>query len=211
MNQHANYARRPRPAALQRERGMILVVTLIILVAMTLAAVTMLRSVDTSTLISGNLAFKQAATNSGDVGVEAAITWLEQNAAMLDEDLPGNGYYATSQDNVDLTGNKTAGNLRDDINWENPELVRRLVKDSVGNQVSYVIHRMCTNEGPLDGATCSTDLGVQPGASEGAGKQMLSYQPGSWGGISNKGYYRITAKVLGPKNNTSYVQAVVSR
>lgn len=63
-----------RPAS--RQRGLVLFFALIALVAMTLAALALVRSVDTTTLISGNLAFKQAATTSGDEGVEAAMTWL---------------------------------------------------------------------------------------------------------------------------------------
>ena len=58
-----------------RQRGMALVVTLIMLVIMTLGAIAMVRSMDTTTLIAGNLGFRQSATYSGDVGVEAAMAW----------------------------------------------------------------------------------------------------------------------------------------
>ena len=42
------------------QRGLVLFFALIALVAMSLAALALVRSVDTSTLISGNLAFRQA-------------------------------------------------------------------------------------------------------------------------------------------------------
>ena len=71
----------PTPSSLQpsrrgRQRGVVLIIALIALVIMTLAALAMIRSVDTSNLIAGNMAFQQAATHSGDSGIEAAITWL---------------------------------------------------------------------------------------------------------------------------------------
>jgi type IV pilus assembly protein PilX len=203
----------PRHAARQpqRQRGVVLVITLIILVAMTLASVAMIRSVDTSTLIAGNVAFKQSAANSGDSGVEAAIAWLNTNASALEQNNMADGYYATSGDAADLTGNKTPKVATDDMDWSGTGKVRKLGADTIGNDVSYVIHRMCNLAGPLNGATCATDQSSQLGSSQGAGRQMLSYQPGSWDGVSNRGYYRITVRVTGPKNATSFVQAVISR
>jgi Tfp pilus assembly protein PilX len=60
-----------------KQRGVVLFFTLIALVVMSLAAVALIRSVDTSTMIAGNMAFKQAGTSSGDAGIEAAIAWLK--------------------------------------------------------------------------------------------------------------------------------------
>jgi hypothetical protein len=39
---------------------------------------------------------------------------------------------------------------------------------------------------------------------------MLTYQPGAWESVANRGFYRITARVSGPRNTTSYIQVVVS-
>ncbi len=48
------------------QRGVALFFALICMVAIMLAAVMLVRSVDTATLIAGNLAFQQSATRSGD-------------------------------------------------------------------------------------------------------------------------------------------------
>ncbi len=192
------------------QRGVILIIVLIVLVAMSLAGAAMVRSVDTSTLIAGNLAFKQSATASGDAGVEAAIAWLSANGGSLEQDSASNGYYATSQDSLDITGNKTTDDATDNLDWSSTSAVKTLAKDAAGNEVAYVIHRMCDNAGPLDGATCATEQSTQAGSSLGAARQMERYQPGSWSSVANRGYYRITARITGPRNNTSYVQAVVS-
>jgi len=58
-----------RPALNAWQQGIVLPITLIVLVAMTLAGIALLRSIDTSSIIAGNLAFKQSATASGDAGI----------------------------------------------------------------------------------------------------------------------------------------------
>ena len=203
-------AYRQRPPRLRRQRGVILIITLIVLVAMTLAGISMMRTVDTSTIIAGNLAFKQSATTSGDAGVEAAIAWLGANGVLLEDDSADNGYYATSQDALDITGNKTPDDASDNLDWTDDEAVTILPADSAGNVVAYVVHRMCDGTGPLDGETCAVEESSQGGNSQGAGRQMLTYQAGSWSSVANRGFYRVTARISGPRNNTSYVQAVVS-
>jgi len=55
-----------------RVRGAVLFIALIVLVAMSLAGIAIMRSVDTATLIAGNLAFKQGTMHSSDNGIEQA-------------------------------------------------------------------------------------------------------------------------------------------
>lgn len=204
-------AYRQGPPRLRRQRGVILVITLIVLVAMTLAGISMMRTVDTSSIIAGNLAFKQSATTSGDAGVEAAIVWLGANSGTLEQDSEANGYYATSQDSLDLTGNKTPDEASDNLDWTSAEAVTTLPMDAAGNVVAYIVHRICDNTGPLDSKTCAVEQSAQGGNSQGAGRQMLTYQAGSWSSVANRGFYRITARISGPRNNTSYVQAIISQ
>jgi len=55
-----------------REKGLALLVAMIALVAMSLAGIALVRSIDTNTMIAGNLAFRQGATLSADAGTETA-------------------------------------------------------------------------------------------------------------------------------------------
>ncbi|WP_342119546.1 pilus assembly PilX family protein [Pseudoduganella sp. OTU4001] len=190
------------------QQGVVLVLTLIVLVALTLAGLALMRSVDTSTLIAGNLAFKQSATISADAGVEAALQWLGRNRGNLNSDIAASGYYATSQDALDLTGNATTA-TNDNLNWNNNSAVERLDTDQVGNQVSYVIHRMCNTAGNINATTCATESMTMDGKSLGSSRQMLTYQPGSWDDAANRVFYRITVRVDGPRSNVSFVQAVI--
>ena len=92
----------PAPAAARAQRGVILFIALIVLVAMSLAGIALMRSVDTNVLIAGNLAFRQATTNMADVGVEAARSWLSTNTGVLNQDQPGGftAYWANNQAGV---------------------------------------------------------------------------------------------------------------
>jgi hypothetical protein len=58
------------------QRGVVLLIALIILVAMTMAGIGMMRSIDTGSVIAGNLAFKQATTNAGDAGTSTGFNQL---------------------------------------------------------------------------------------------------------------------------------------
>ena len=61
------------------ERGLVLVIALVALLILSLAAAALIRSVDTATVIAGNLAFKQAATTSGEGALIGANKWLASN------------------------------------------------------------------------------------------------------------------------------------
>lgn len=196
-----------RPA---RQEGLALLVAMIMLIAMSLAGIAMVRSVDTAFLIAGNLAFRQGATTSGDAGVEAARTWLlANNGAALASDQSSQGYYATSQDALDLTGNVTKGNVADDVAWEGAGAAQPkcLATDTAGNTVCYIVHRLCSASGALDASTCSTQQTTKGGSSLGAIRPMSTYQERSWSEVATMAYYRVTVRIAGPRENVGFIQA----
>jgi type IV pilus assembly protein PilX len=84
-----------------RQQGVVLFIALIVLVAMSLAGVAMVRSVDTSLGIAGNLAFKQSAIQGGDVGVREAYTWLSgKSSDVLKNSDAANGYFSAAPSSV---------------------------------------------------------------------------------------------------------------
>lgn len=190
-----------------------MVVTLVILVAMSLLGIALVRSVDTSTLIATNLGFRQSAVMSGDRGTEAAIVWLQVNKASLIADVAASGYYSTEQTGTDFTGKMTPATTADDVSWAGASGATRRAfvvsgTDAAGNQVAYIIQRMCDQTGSyvaggtIQCATSSTT--VSTGASQGSS----SY--GSYA-ITGKAmiYYRITTRTQGPRNTESFTQAQV--
>lgn len=63
----------------KKQQGVVLVIALIALVAMSLAGIALMRTVDTTNVISGNLAFGEAAVQMEDAGASAAYQWVMNN------------------------------------------------------------------------------------------------------------------------------------
>ena len=82
----------------QRQKGLVLFVALIALVAMSLAAAALVRSVDSGILAAGNLAFKQSAIMSAETGISDAYKYISDNLAALSNS--SNGYFALFDDDV---------------------------------------------------------------------------------------------------------------
>lgn len=197
----------PRAATARRaQRGVVLLIALIVLVAMTMVGLAVMRASGGSVLMAGNLSFRQNATVASDYGVEIARAWLRnQGSVTLKSNQPGVagglGYFAV----WDNTFNPAAF-----TGWYEPNAG---AQDTGGHRVDYVIHRMCA----LEGASSEKDDPPPPPDQECVTLQG-ALKTGSKGGVqygekalagSAQVYYRITARVRGPKNTTSIVQAMV--
>lgn len=189
----------PLQGAVKRQRGVVLFIALIVLVAMSLAGIALVRSVDTNVLVAGNLAFRQGATAASDSPVQAARAWIVANAT-------GSNLFSDSSSQAFFSTWQSAFNP-DTYDWKDATKAKSLGADAAGNTRYYVIHRMCSNSGDPNAAT---NLCVKSAAS-GRGR-------GSFGAIAYPGLaleeagspvYRITARVEGPKNTVTMVQTVV--
>jgi len=193
--------------SISKQDGVVLFFALIALVVMSLAAVALIRSVDTNTLIAGNLAFKQSATASADTGVETAIRWLAANqTAAINNDNVNNGYYASPQDDAKTrftTGYSLASGAG---------IVAG--KDTSGNTISYVVERMCVvgTVLPTTGLYTAKDkclLGgssTLPNSSATGDYKTLGTPEFS---VGDEPMYRVTVRVTGPRNTLSFTQAFV--
>lgn len=196
----------PRGGALRaRQAGVVLMMALIVLVAMTLAGIALVRSVDTANIIAGNLAFKQAATNSGDTGIEAAAAWLAANSAQLNNDAVAQGYASSFL--PALATNQTWGNYWTTVLAASNQVVNMPTDPATGNTVAYAIQRLCNtaNIAPTSinaGCASSQSNGAVASSSRTAGTVALT--------AISQTVYRITARVQGPRNTLSYVQVIVA-
>lgn len=195
-----------------KQRGVVLFFALIALVVMSLAAVALIRSTDTSTMIAGNLALRQAAITSGDAGTEAAMSWLQTTQAgtaldiMQDITHPLNitnaslGYYSN------VAHSDVADFYDGTVDWDNSDSVA-IGEDSSGNTVRYIIERMCRN--PNQVASTANCLFASAEANIKDATQLQGY-----GGTTStipiqSTQFRITAKIEGKKNTVSYIQSFV--
>ncbi|MBI4743152.1 MAG: hypothetical protein HY777_16725 [Betaproteobacteria bacterium] len=178
------------------QRGAVLFFTLIALVAMTLAALAMVRSVDTGNLVAGNIALKQGAIQEADIAMNKAFSCLDSGGVLLGSALGTTvttcNYYSTLQADV----NKPFGI---------PDVLESAVGalDPVtGNTSAYVIERMCTTTGAWNAATC---VESPFGKAEAAGDSHLPEKQ-----TPPQALYRISIKVSGPRNVAAYSQMVMN-
>jgi Tfp pilus assembly protein PilX len=185
----------PLPSELTRERGAVLFIALIALVLMSLAGISLVRSVDTANVIAGNVAFKKSSTQLADLGMELAYNKLNSmTEAQRRSDVAGSAsdcaYAATLNNPVNLAG-------------QTPVTITGIPS---GYQVRCVIERLCTDLSPtVAGITvaqeereCITD------------QRLPSSQTESSPGIQPPiyfFYYRIRVRVTGPQNTVSETQA----
>lgn len=182
----------------QAQRGVVLVISLIVLVAMGLAGIAMVRQLSGGLGVAGNLAFKQGATSSGDAGLERALVWLKGvtvTPQQLNSDIPAQGYFSS--------WNTMFNPMTYDWKATNASV---LLTDNLasGEKVRYVIHRLCAQPDiDYDREQCVVAVtdGNIGGATFGlnAPKPVETVVP----------YYRVTARVEGPRNTISYVQMML--
>lgn len=197
----------------RRQQGAILFIALIVMVLMSIGAIALMTATSTSNLAVGNLAFRQASILPANFAVEQATAALFKDAntgkpmiadSRLDD--PSQNYYATH--------NKTAG-------WDNKygipqplqtrtsaRALKVQFKDEADNDITYVIERMCNPAAPVipadNKATNAWCDMMPPKQSPGT----TSNDPPLFA-AANLPYYRVTVRVDGPKNTTSFIQSTL--
>ncbi len=203
---------------MRRQDGVVLFIALIALVVIMLAAIALVRSVDTGNLIAGNVAFRRAATSSADSGLESAIAWLAakqtedsainpflDDSHALNQTNAAKGFYSSySNDPADASFlDVTSAALWADESDDDDERSASGGMDASGNSIRYIIQRMCkTPNQKLTAGDCifsdrvvDTDSKkTSPPTPEKNGSSVM---------------YRVTARVTGPRNTISYIQAFI--
>ncbi len=216
MSPH-NFSTRKKIGFAAKQQGVVLFFALIALVVMSLAAVALIRSVDTSTIIAGNLSFRQSAAAAGDTGGEAALgdldTWqaamalaakkaIDDSSHVFNQDNAANGYYSSYRTITQLTDGT--------FNWNNS---KSLGTDIGGNTVRYIIERMCSNANDVPRReSCMLTSPLDKDNNEASVKladAICDHAKSSgcpvYGGFNP--YMRITARVTSAKNTVSYIQS----
>ncbi len=189
----------------RRQSGVVLFVAMIVLVVMALAGVAMVRQSGTGLSIAGNVAMKQNATSAGDLGTETARTWwlpLTNVPGALDSHIPAEGYFADwgPPGDVRRTGDPTL------YPWGSAKLVT--ADDGTGNAVSYIVERLCmnTDQSPFVAGQLCVNTPVFNGRDMSG---TCDHYPKSCGDEQVAIHYRISTRIVGPKNTVSYIQVMV--
>lgn len=185
------------------ERGVVLIVALIVLVVMSFAGLLMFRATGTGVEVAGNIGFKQNATSMADLGIEQGRAFLltfttSANAAPLNVDIPAAAYHATRDDAFNPST----------YDWDaaNAAVEAVALDAETGNRVRYVIHRLCKLNGELSGPGQECTV-PDDGSALGPGGGGVGAGSGFKKGL--QAYYRVTSRVDGPRGTVSYVQVIM--
>jgi len=189
------------------QRGTMLIIALIVLVAMTLAGIATMRSVDTATVMAGNIAFRQSALNAADQGLQAGYALLKIPAPLSDMNKDGAlwsapvvGYFS----NAPLT----EPNWSDPAAWTNAAQLNGGTPDAAGNVVSFIVHRLCPLANTAVGAAGNV-CGSTPTLATLSKEGQDNFRPQDAGFVSlPQVHYRITARAVGPRNSVAIVQTL---
>jgi type IV pilus assembly protein PilX len=207
MNRHVKRALGARLP--QRERGTMLIIALIVLVAMTLAGIAAMRSVDTAAMMAGNLALRQSTLNAADQGIQAGYAVLNTPSTnpLADPTIDAMnigvaGYYSNAA--------TLEPNWADAAAWNNRGVqLNGGAPDAAGNVVMFIVERLCTLRNTAAGATgqqCSSTITTSQASP--AGQDNFRPQDANFASQSQPNY-RITARAAGPRNSVAVVQAML--
>lgn len=182
------------------QRGVIsTLLAIIVLLATLLAALALMRSIDTSNTVAGTLAFRQSVSQEAELAYQKAVSdqFLYANGAGVGEaDNAGIGYYASIQP-VDSRGIP--------VGLTNGSQGTQLANSAaVVDKVYYMIERLCPTSGPP--LVVAPNPCLVPAATVTGGSST-----GNQGGfaVAASAGYRLTIRVDGPKSSQSYVQTVL--
>jgi hypothetical protein len=174
----------------------VLAVVLVVLVVMMLGGVSTLRSIDTSSILSGNLAFKRDSVNRTTVGMNAAFKAMQSGFTdgLLANCVP------TSPDCAGVVAKWVAMNYSPRLLETDGNGIPLVLKDKTtfdakfstikpnkadgtlegGNETRFIIERMCSDYGPSDEKKCSvSDRYERGGLSPGQARLDLPSSTGS--------------------------------
>jgi type IV pilus assembly protein PilX len=211
-------------AMVRSQRGIVLFIALIVMVLLSLAGVALIKSIDTSTSVTGNIAFRQAALMQANQAIESAIGDIYAGDSRAPADVltsidlrtdQSTKCYVASFDPTNDSAKSGQPALPSGVPrvlWKNStatsldphcKLTDNLDTLSSKNTVFYVVQRMCTADAvgaDPNNAQCDMMTPKNSGAAT-TGDTNIIQNPYP--------LYRVTVRVDGPNNSLAFVQAMI--
>jgi Tfp pilus assembly protein PilX len=184
-----------------RERGVVLLFSLIILLILTIGSVALVRSMNSSLFSAGNLAFRRDLVNQGELAIANVLTQIAAGTFVspTTADNPAANYTAEIQpSNTQGVPNAmlsdalfaTVGSAANDLGGQTPDV-----------SIRYLIERMCSGAG-----TSTTTLCVQSSAAPAGGTA-----PGNGVSPPTATVYRVTVRVSGARSTQVFLQSTFTQ
>jgi type IV pilus assembly protein PilX len=197
--------------SVRQQRGVVLIMALIVLTVMTVAAIGLVRSVDSGNLVAGNLAFRADTRAQADIGLTAAIDAAKvvfaAGSSASEADASTSGYYATpltadGRGLPEILVNATRPSIPGQAVGTSGvgEVAVPLTTQGGGIVIRYVLERVCSVNGAASGLKCKT---FTPPALSARSLGVREVTP------DESAFVRASVRVDGPNNTISYIQAMV--
>jgi Tfp pilus assembly protein PilX len=178
-----------------RQRGVVLIFALIVLLILSIGAVALVRSMSTSLFNAGNLAFRRDLVNQGELAGANLLTQLKTgalstSASTQTDNAAANYYAAMLSTNAQGIPTVLLGTVANPIAGAN------------GVTIYYVIDRLCQASGPTIATQC-----VQSSTSPLA----TTIKPTNPLTPAAATVYRLSVRVNGPRNTQVFLQSTFSR
>lgn len=188
-----------------RQRGVVLIFALIVLVILTIGAVALLRSMDTSLFSAGNLAFRRDLVNQGEQALANVMAEFEGGGALVSSAVTDANQIALNYSSQILATNAqgvptaltddptflTVGVASNDITGATPDV-----------QIRYVIDRLCSVTGIAASNFCVQSTALPTGGTAN-GTQGVTPPSAT--------VYRLTVRVSGPRSTQVFLQSTFTK
>lgn len=188
-----------RPA---RQRGVVLLFCLIVLVILLAGGVAVVRSMNTSLTSAGNLAFRRDLVNQGERAVSAVLAKFASTGTLASAttDLPGENFKATK---LDTNAQGIPKALLDDTVFATVGKASNDITDTTAQvTIRYLIDRLCTDSGTATSTGC-----VQSAAAPSGGTASPTPPPAP----PTATIYRLSLRVSGPRDTQVFVQSTFTK
>lgn len=202
-------ATRPRPPARapapRRERGVILLFTLVALAVVLVAGISLVRATDASLLLAGNLAFRQDLVNQAERGMARAIGQFRTGGALEAESTrqahaPAANYSATR---LASSPQGIPNLLLSDAAFTAAGMTGTDFTDTAsGVTVRVVIDRLCAATGDPAATACATASTEGDNAADDRYRQVRT---------ETQTVYRISVRATGPRRTQAFFQTTLAR
>jgi type IV pilus assembly protein PilX len=174
-----------------QQRGVTMLVVLVLLSVMLLGGMALAKLTEVGTLASGNTAFREASLQASEVGLNTAFDRIKED--LDDESTDQAGWYWATMQDADENGMPAL-----DFD-EAPEI-------EVGPYtVRYVVERLCDTAVVTDTLRqCVVRQEPDPNASKGDDPNQKVEPP-------NSRQFRVTVQVDGPKSTRTWVQSMITK
>lgn len=168
-----------------------MLVVLVLMTVMLLGALALARLTEVGSLAAGNSAYREASLQASEIGLNTAFAAVRDVPVLTENVAAGNWYFPQSQ--------AQDGNGLPAVDWDTtPEIV------SGAYTIRYVAERMCT-----------VGVVINP-LRECLVKQVPVDPKSKRDGVEeldppNSRQYRVTIRVTGPKDTTTFVQALITK